>query len=131
MTARATTEKHRAPTEEHDSQGTPVLLLASPEVRAFPLPELRAPTGRGYFVEGGHLDNEISKEHFALSGPAASFASRNLGSSNGTLIDGHSIAPRSPAPLHDGAVLRLGESLFIFERRSWVRSNRTDLWTGS
>ena len=65
-------------------------------------------------MEGGHLDNEISKEHFALSRTGGVLRIEDLGSSNGTLIDGHSIAPRSPAPLHDGAVLRLGRSLFVF-----------------
>jgi transcriptional regulator of acetoin/glycerol metabolism len=114
MTARTTTQKHSPPTEEHAAEGTPVLLLVFPEPRAIPLPPPGAATGRSYFSSHGHADREISSNHLRLSRTGSSLCIEDIGSSNGTWLDGHPLKAHDPAPLHDGALLRVGRSLFVY-----------------
>lgn len=51
---------------------------------------------------------EVSAQHLVLSWSGTGWAARDLGSRNGTLLDGRRLNPGVPEPLTRGAVLELG-----------------------
>ncbi len=114
MTTKTHTEEHSPPAPDNAPQGAPALLLAFPEPRGIPMPPFGEPIGRIYFAEHGHADKEISTQHFRLSRKGSALYIEDLDSRNGTWLAGHRLSPHDPAPLKDGAVLRLGKSLFVF-----------------
>ena len=59
-------------------------------------------------------DPRMSRRHAEIRASAAGYTLRDLGSRNGGYLDGASFAPEATVPLADGAVIRLGESLFVF-----------------
>lgn len=57
-----------------------------------------------------HADDAVSASHCQLVvGPQGGVSVVDVGSSNGTLVNGQRIQPHAPTPLISGAVLRLGE----------------------
>jgi hypothetical protein len=53
-------------------------------------------------------DPGASRRHLKIARVDGSFHALELGSSNGTLLDGLSLEPGVPAPLREGSVLRIG-----------------------
>jgi serine/threonine-protein kinase len=59
--------------------------------------------------EGPPTDTGVSREHAKLvAGPDGTWSIIDLGTENGTLVNGQDIAPGRPVPLHDGARINLG-----------------------
>jgi DNA-binding NtrC family response regulator len=80
----------------------------------------REPTGA---VTLPMLDTEISRQHSRIELDAdGAWWAVDCGSRNGTLVDGARVAAR--APLHDGSVVRIGRSLFVFTDVSLPSSTR-------
>nr|XP_051224194.1 uncharacterized protein LOC127342302 isoform X1 [Lolium perenne] len=73
----------------------------------------------GRVVKGNHLavrDVGASQQHLAiefLPPPAARWAVSDLGSSNGSFLNGAPLAPNVPAPLSDGDSIKIGESTVL------------------
>ena len=65
---------------------------------------------------GGLDDRTVSRRHVAITRDAeGGVIAMDLGSRNGSLLDGTRLPPRQPRPLAHGAVLRVGRHLFVFE----------------
>ena len=74
--------------------------------------------GRGEGCDMTLGDPDVSRRHLEIRNAGSGFEAADLGSSNGTEIDGH---PLSDMPLRDGAQIRLGSTLLVvdmFEGRS-------------
>ncbi len=59
-------------------------------------------------------DSCMSKEHFRITSVNGSFFLEDVGSTNGTSLNGKSIGGRALYPLNNGALIRAGQSLFVF-----------------
>ena len=74
---------------------------------------------RGDFVVGRSTtcslpinDDKVSKNHFRITGRDARFTIEDLGSTNGTFLNGRRIIGASPLP--DNAVIRVGREVMVF-----------------
>lgn len=96
-----------------------VLVLAWGDAQArgpevLPLPRQGIVLGRGMtgFPGGKLLDPRMSREHARLHRERGGWVITDLGSRNGTRIDGRTL--EGPATLEPGTVLGLGGSLFVY-----------------
>ncbi|MHB0874527.1 MAG: S8 family serine peptidase [Anaerolineae bacterium] len=65
-------------------------------------------------------DNElVSRHHAAISWDGQSAVLVDLGSSNGTYVNGQRLAPRTPRPLSDGDVVDIGPQVRFIVRLPW------------
>lgn len=108
------TEEHAAPALDDDHGGEPALVVAFPASRALPLPPSGTPVGRDWLADHGIEDTKISREHFALTRAGGGVQIADVGSRNGTWIDGHALTPNTRSPLRDGAVVRVGRTVFVY-----------------
>ncbi len=68
---------------------------------------------------GAEIDNDlvlndqfVSRHHACLRWDGAAWWIEDLGSSNGTTVDGQICPPRTPQPVRSGASLKLGDMIF-------------------
>ena len=73
-----------------------------------------ATMGRGDMCEIKLEDNFASTQHARLIPQGDSVVLEDLGSTNGTYLNGQALT--GPQPLHDGDRIRIGDSEFTFER---------------
>jgi DNA-binding NtrC family response regulator len=66
-------------------------------------------TGRRIFLQ----DTRVSREHAQIYLQAKGAMVEDLGSKNGTDVNGHRLQPRAPHALSDGDVLRVGDSFLL------------------
>ncbi len=98
-----------------DPEARPGLLLIfageTPTLVAFPLLGGRLELGRSELARAGHDDERASRKHLAVQFDGQRFRFVDLGSRNGTFVDGQRIASEttSKAP----AVVRIGRSIFL------------------
>ncbi len=69
--------------------------------------DARVTVGRGHEADFVLLDREVSREHFCVSHDGRDFILEDLGSVNGTLVNGERI--RQSVPLSDGDTIQAGE----------------------
>ncbi len=79
--------------------------------RVIPLVDGAVELGRGTEGPDKLDDGRISRRHTRLTCVDGHFAATDLGSQNGTFVDGQQVAPDVPVPLH--RVLRLGDSALV------------------
>ncbi len=79
--------------------------------RFFPLIDNALEFGRGTDGVGKLDDGRISRRHTAVTFDGRHFAATDLGSQNGTFLDGAHVAPH--APTRFDRVLRLGDSILV------------------
>jgi hypothetical protein len=82
-------------------------MLCDVRGRAINLPS-RLLVGRGYAAGLRLEDNSVSSEHAVLIARNTSWAARDLGSSNGTFVNGERLDPGAPRTLRLGDELRFG-----------------------
>ncbi len=111
------TSIHRAPARPSGARTRPALVCAYPVALAFTLPDSGTVIGRGWLGERGLEDREVSGAHLAFDRAGGSLRVRDVGSRNGTWVNGTRLAPNEQIPLEDGAVLRLGRTLFVLRER--------------
>ncbi len=96
--------------------GAPSLELtrgpASGTKRELPPPEATWVIGRGDEATWVILDEDLSREHIEITRGWAGVTVRDLGSKNGTRVDGVRIS--EPTPLRDGARLSAGNCEWVF-----------------
>ncbi len=80
--------------------------------RELPPPEATLVVGRGDEAGWVILDEDLSREHAEIRRGWDGVTIRDLGSKNGTLVDGRPID--AVTPLHDGARIELGNVLLVF-----------------
>lgn len=108
-----TTEEHKPPSADELSAGRPVLLAGFPAPVAIELPSSSVAVGREWIASAGLVDREISGSHVRFFRAGGGMQIEDAGSRNGTFVDGERLAPDERRALHDGAVLRLGRSVFV------------------
>lgn len=114
MKAQATTEPHRPPEPQQGPSPVEAWLVAFPVPCLVPLPKAGVPVGREYFASFGLVDPQISGQHIQLSRAGGVLRVEDLGSRNGTFLDGYRLPARDLTPLSDGDILRLGDSLLVY-----------------
>ncbi len=111
------TRTHRAPVARAARDERPALVMAFPVSTAAPLPAAE-PVGRAWLAALGVSDSEVSGKHFAVvrqRGGAVQVV--DAGSRNGTWVDGARLSGGEAVTLSDGAILRIGRSVFVYRER--------------
>lgn len=72
------------------------------------------PLGRAWLEEHGCADGEVSGRHIELTRVGAGVRLRDVGSRNGTWLDGRPLPADHGVDLREGAVIRLGSTLLVF-----------------
>lgn len=72
--------------------------------------------GRAWLEERGLGDSEVSGSHLRITRERGVLRVSDAGSRNGTWVDGSRLSPGEATALENGAVLRIGSTLFVFRR---------------
>jgi MoxR-like ATPase len=91
----------------------PALVVAFPTPRAFPVPASKEVFGRDHLRALGLADKRASSRHVVFSRPGGVLHVEDVGSRNGTWVDGVQIVQGRKVELRDGAVLRIGSTLLV------------------
>jgi transcriptional regulator of acetoin/glycerol metabolism len=110
------TEEYDTPSSEESSSGEAALLVSFPQSRALPVPLSGQRIGREWFEAHGVDDPKVSAVHLEFSRSAGSVALADVGSRNGTWIDGSRVSAGERAKLADGSIIRIGRTLMVFRR---------------
>lgn len=89
-------------------------MCAFPRPAALALPDSGTVLGRAWLAERGMPDTEVSSAHLRIDRAGGVLRVADVGSRNGTWVNGARLAPRDLTPLENGAVLRLGRTIFVF-----------------
>ncbi len=108
------TSEHRGPVQPEGGRRRPALVCAFPRPVALPLPDSGTVVGRAWLADRGLADTEVSSGHLRIDRAGGTLRVADTGSRNGTWVNGSRLAPKDLTPLDDGAVLRLGRTLFVF-----------------
>ena len=108
------TSKHQSPVQPEGGRRRPALVCALPRPVAIALPDSGTLIGRSWLAERGLADVEVSTRHLRIDRAGGALRVADAGSSNGTWVNGSRLAPRDLTPLEDGAVLRLGRTIFVY-----------------
>ncbi len=99
----------------------PALVLAfadqgarKPELRWLPPSGVILGRGSTLFEGGPLVDSKLSREHAALRRHGDGWEINDLGSRNGTWVNGQRLT--QPQPIEPGAVIRTGDTLLVFTR---------------
>lgn len=120
MLARMSGEPKRGQTADHvepqlpaGQRPEPVLLVAFPEPAVLELP-LGRPVGRDWLADHGLADAEVSASHLRFDKSRQGLVIRDVGSRNGTWLNGGPLPPNDKQTLAEGAVIRLGRTLMVY-----------------
>src|SRR5512133_2488513 len=112
----AETSEHRGPVQPQEGRRRPALVCAFPRPLAVELPTSGVTIGRAWLTKHGLVDSEVSSTHLRLERRGGAVQVTDTGSRNGTWVNGSRLSSRDLTPLEDGAVLRIGRTLFVFRR---------------
>jgi transcriptional regulator of acetoin/glycerol metabolism len=111
------TEEHKLPSRPSAELGRPALVVAFPRSVALPLPDAKTPLGREHLARAAIVDTEVSGRHLSITRAGPAFQLEDVGSRNGTWVDGRRVLPGDRVALSDGAVIRIGRTLLVFRER--------------
>ena len=111
------TNVHRAPARSPGVRRRPALVCAYPKPLALPLPDSGTVIGRAWLADRDLDDSEVSGQHIRIDRAGGALAVIDVDSRNGTWVSGARVAPNEKVPLDDGAVLRIGRTLFVARDR--------------
>lgn len=120
-----TTEEQHPPTGELAQGGRPLLLAAFPAQVAVEIPRSGDTVGRVWLANAGLVDPKVSGNHVSFVRRGSRLEVVDVGSRNGTSLDGSRLQPHSPAPLSDGAILEVGNTVIVY-RESFVGNARPE-----
>ena len=107
------TDVHRGPARPSGPRRRPALVCAFPRPIAIAMPDSGTVLGRRWLAERELADREVSGEHLRLDRRGGRLSATDLGSRNGTWVNGRIIEAGAGVPLEDGDVVRLGRTLFV------------------
>ena len=108
------TETHSGPREPRESQrGREALIAVFPSLAVLPVPPSEEPVGRGWLAGFNVDDPKVSREHLAFT-RRGGLRVIDLGSHNGTCVDGAKLAANRPAEIEDGTVIRAGRTVLVY-----------------
>lgn len=110
------TENQTAPAKPNESSGRPVLLATFPVSRALEIPLKGEAFGRDWLEERGVTDRKTSREHCTFSRSGGRLLVEDLGSKNGTWVDGQRVLRGAPSELREGSVLRTAKTLLVYRQ---------------
>jgi MoxR-like ATPase len=108
------TSEHRGPVQPAGGRRRPALVCAFPRPVALALPDSGTVIGRAWLAERGLADTEVSSGHLRIDRAGGTLRVADVGSRNGTWVNGSRLLPRDLVPLDDGAVVRLGRTLLVY-----------------
>jgi hypothetical protein len=108
------TSEHRSPVQPEGGRRRPALVCAFPRPVALALPDSGTIVGRTWLAERGLADTEVSSAHLRIDRAGGALRVADAGSRNGVWVNGSRLAQRDLTPLEDGAVLRIGRTIFVF-----------------
>jgi MoxR-like ATPase len=108
------TSEHRGPAQPAGGRRRPALVCAFPRPAAIALPDSGTVVGRAWLAERGLADTEVSGAHLRVDRAGGALRVADAGSRNGTWVNGSRLSPRDLTPLDDGAVIRIGRTIFVF-----------------
>lgn len=109
------TEEHPPPARRARARGREALVAAFPTARALPVPLDHEPVGRAWLASHGVEDTRVSTRHVVFS-HRGGLGVEDAGSRNGTWINGCRLGPGERAALSDGAIVRIGRTLFVYRQ---------------
>jgi MoxR-like ATPase len=108
------TSEHRGPAQPEAARRRPALVCAFPRPTALALPDSGATLGRAWLADQGLADTEVSGAHLRVDRAGGALRVADVGSRNGTWVNGHRLSPRDLTPLDEGAVVRIGRTLLVY-----------------
>ncbi len=112
--ATAQTDLHEGPRRTAERQRRAALVAAFPEPAALPLPISGEPVGRDWLASLGSPDSRVSTRHIVFTRPGGGLFVEDVGSRNGTWVNGSRIRSGERVGLSEGAVLRVGRTLLVY-----------------
>ncbi len=111
---RKETADHVEPEEPTGAPRVPVLIAVFPRSIALEVPSPSVAVGRDWLSKNGIDDDEVSGEHLRFRRASVETQMQDVGSRNGTWIDGQPLPPREWVTLRNGCVIRIGRTLLVF-----------------
>ena len=109
-----TTHEHRGPTKPRIARRRQVLIAAFPRPAAAAVPDSGATIGRAWLEERGLGDREVSTSQLRIDRAGGGLRIADVGSRNGTWVNGTRLERGELVPLDDGALLRFGRTVLVF-----------------
>jgi diguanylate cyclase (GGDEF)-like protein len=101
--------------EARKSKPCLVIYLGKPQGKRFILSAKAQSIGRGSECEIPILDDSLSRTHAQVfKNGAGQYCIKDLGSTNGTAVNGRKLSPHEPTEMQDGDFLKLGNIIFKF-----------------
>ena len=119
------TARHRPPATASGPETRPAFVCCFPVATVLPVPSDGGPVGREWLLAAGIEDHEVSGRHVRFERRAGSMHLQDVGSSNGTWLDGAPLQPHEEAVVAEGAVVRLGRTLLVY-REAFAGSPTAD-----
>jgi MoxR-like ATPase len=110
----SSTVEHRGPSAPRAGTRRPALVCAFPRAVALALPDSGSVVGRDWLAKNGLADSEVSGQHLKIDRAGGVLRVADVGSRNGTWVNGCRLARGDLTPLENGSSLRLGRTLFVF-----------------
>ncbi len=108
------TSEHKGPVAPEAGRRRQALVCAFPTPLAVALPDSGQVIGRAWLAERGLADTEVSGKHLKFDRAGGGVRVADAGSRNGTWVNGARLSPKDLTPLDDGAVIRIGRTLFVY-----------------
>jgi transcriptional regulator with AAA-type ATPase domain len=116
------TKEHTEPARPTASSGREVLIVAFPAPQCLPVPPSEERVGREWLATHGIEDSEASRHHVVFNRRGGSLRVADVGSRNGTWVNGSRLRPNEEVAIEDGFVVRVGRTLLVY-RRSFLGSD--------
>ena len=124
-----TTEVDDPRSERRGGAGRRALVMVFPAAAALDLPRNSQAAGRAWLDAAGFGDSKVSNDHVRFNTQGPSVSVEDLGSRNGTFVDGSRLDPGDVCTLFDRAVIRIGGTVLVY-RESFSGPNAPDPPTG-
>jgi transcriptional regulator with GAF, ATPase, and Fis domain len=111
------TDVHGGPAPPTGPAPRSALVCGFPRSVALAMPPSGTVIGRAWLAERGLEDSKVSGSHLRLSRPGGSLSVTDLGSRNGTWVNGRAVVRDEAVALEDGDLLRLGRTVFVVRER--------------
>ena len=108
------TARHRQPAAPSGPDTRAAFVCCFPIATVLPVPPDGRPVGREWLTAAGIEDHEISGRHVSFERRPGALRVKDVGSSNGTWLDGGALEAQEEAVIGDGGVLRLGRTLLVY-----------------
>ena len=107
------TSEHRGPVQPLGTRRRPALVAAFPRPSAVAIPDSGTIVGRAWLADHGLADTEVSGAHLRVDRRGGVLRIADVGSRNGTWVHGARLSNKDLVTLDDGAVIRLGRTIFV------------------